>query len=189
MAEEIAAIEQVIPMQSYLNEEFTKDAFQKILLSNENSIFHVATHGMISSQADETFILAWKERKEDPDKNQCYIFEDELGQWLQNSRSSPIELLFFSATGAATGDPKAILGLERIALFSGARSTIASLWRVGDSARAAIFMDQFYRALINNNGNKAKALQSAQIHLLAEYPRDFDHPYYWGPFVLIENWL
>jgi CHAT domain-containing protein len=67
-------------------------------------VVHLATHGQFSSEADETFILAWDER----------IDVKQLGGLLQareQSARKPIELLVLSACQTATGDNRAALGL------------------------------------------------------------------------------
>lgn len=179
VANEIDAIEEHIRVQRFLNDEFTQTAFQKTLSASSAPIVHLATHGKFSSQLDETFIQAWNEDR---------ISVEELSDWLQRDRTEPIELLVMSACETATGDDRAALGLAGMAIRAGARSTVASLWQVDDAA-TAIFMDRFYEALADQSGNKAEALQSAQKHLIEDFVGDFDHPYYWAPFILLGNWL
>lgn len=98
---------------------------------------------------------------------------------------NPIELLVLSACQTAEGDRRATLGLAGVAVRSGARSTLASLWAVGDESTAKL-MGKFYEELANNpNITKSQALQLAQQHILQNKP----HPRYWAPYVLIGNWL
>lgn len=74
-----------------------------------------------------------------------------------------------------------------MAVRSGARSTVASLWTVNDQATAAL-MEQFYQALTQPaNQTRANALRQAQLKLL-ETP-GYRAPFYWASFVLIGNWL
>ena len=78
------------------------------------------------------------------------------------------------------------MGLAGIAVRSGARSTIASLWSVEDSATATL-MENFYQELAIAQTTKANALRRAQISLLKN--PQYTHPFYWAPFVLVGNWL
>ncbi|MEO1765381.1 MAG: CHAT domain-containing protein, partial [Cyanobacteria bacterium J06629_18] len=86
----------------------------------------------------------------------------------------------------AEGDKRAALGLAGVAVRSGARSTLASLWAVDDQSTSA-FMVEFYKQLSQPNMSKTEALRQAQISLIKQ--RGFKHPFYWAPFVLIGNWL
>ncbi|MGF1523782.1 MAG: CHAT domain-containing protein [Leptolyngbyaceae cyanobacterium] len=176
VATEIERIEQQIPAQTFLDNRFTRSNFAQILQQSSAPFIHLATHGEFSSQLDKTFIQAWDDR----------ISINDLSQWLQRDRSEPIELLVLSACETATGDQRAVLGLAGMAIRAGARSTIASLWQVDDIA-TSIFMTQFYEALATGSASKADALRTAQTHLIED--RNFRHPYYWAPFVLIGNWL
>jgi len=79
--------------------------------------------------------------------------------------------------GVSPGDE--LLGLIRGLLYAGARSLVLTLWDVHDQSAAA-FMAKFYRQWSSGNC-KSLALQAAMRELRKEYP----HPYYWAPFVLI----
>lgn len=175
---EIQAISQQLPVERYLNSEFTYEQFEQVLTTSSVPIVHLATHGTFSSNLDETYIQAWDER----------ISVNDLSRWLRGDRSEPVELLVLSACETATGDSRAALGLAGMAIRAGARSTVASLWQVDDAA-TSIFMTKFYEEISSRQGSKAEALKSAQQYLIEEFRGDFDHPYYWAPFVLIGNWL
>jgi CHAT domain-containing protein len=71
-----------------------------------------------------------------------------------------------------------LVGLNRVFIYAGAPSVIASLWRVNDEA-TAVLMTAFYRQL-RAGASKAQALQAAQVETRRHYP----HPYYWAAFVL-----
>jgi CHAT domain-containing protein len=96
-----------------------------------------------------------------------------------------------SACETATGDNQAALGLAGVAIRAGARSTVATLWQVNDYS-SAVFMGEFYRELVSvpaAQTTKARALQQAQRSLLKNPDNpDYQHPYFWAPYVLIGNW-
>ncbi|MGH8535819.1 MAG: CHAT domain-containing protein [Gammaproteobacteria bacterium] len=73
-----------------------------------------------------------------------------------------------------------------LALKAGARSVMASLWAVSDVSTSRL-VGLFFENLKNAKLTKAQALQRAQQHLLAD--DEYEHPFYWAPFVLIGNWL
>lgn len=179
VAEEVQQIEADIPSTVLLNQSFTRENFRQQLSRLPVSIVHIATHGQFSSNAAETFILAW----DSP------INVNELSQLLQGQEVSspePIELLVLSACRTAVGDRRATLGMAGVAVRAGARSTIASLWNVDDNSGATL-MGKFYEVLVQNPISKAEALRQAQRALLAD-PL-YTAPRYWAPFVLLGNWL
>lgn len=171
---------EIRPSTVNLNADFTRDRFQRTLLQSQAPIVHLATHGQFSSDRDQTFLLA----------SDGVIDIDKLANALSigsAARTTPIELLVLSACETASGDDRAPLGLAGIALKSGARSTVASLWKVNDAATSQL-MQRFYRELATRQVSKADALQRAQQEILAD-PRFRRHPYFWAPFILVGNWL
>lgn len=183
---EIARISNFVKTQTLLNEEFTRPQIQNKIESAPFSVIHLATHGQFSSKAEDTFLLTWKNR----------INVKDLGKWLKSPSSQlrdrrtrgegqPIELLVLSACQTAKGDNRAALGLAGIAVRSGARSTLATLWSVQDKSTADL-ISEFYRVLSQNGTTKAQALAQAQLSLLKN--PQYQHPYYWSGFVLVGNW-
>lgn len=94
----------------------------------------------------------------------------------------PLELVTLSgcATGLNVVSPgDELIGLVRGLLQAGAQSLVLSLWDVHDESTKQ-FMIGFYRQL-QNGASKAAALQAAMLELRKDWP----HPYYWAPFLLI----
>jgi CHAT domain-containing protein len=178
---EIKQISSQIKGQQLLNKEFTKANLQRQIQSTASPVIHLATHGQFSSEAVSTFILTWDEQVKVKD------FQ-ELLRGREQKQPTPVELLVLSACETAQGDKQAALGLAGVAIRSGARSTIATLWSVKDES-TALLMTNFYKELSQYQGkiNKAEVLRKAQISLLKS--EQFAHPFYWAPFVLVGNWL
>jgi CHAT domain-containing protein len=101
-------------------------------------------------------------------------------------RDDPLELLTLSACDTAAGDDRAALGLAGMAIKAGARSALATLWNINDEASVDLVVD-FYRELKDPSVSRAVALKRAQTKML-EDPR-YEHPGFWSPFLLINNWL
>lgn len=176
---EVKQISQTVPSSLLLNQQFTSQALADRLKSSHADVIHLATHGQFSSRLEDTFLLTWDGQ----------VNVKELSELLKNrsgDASKAIELLVLSACDTATGDDRAVLGLAGLAVKSGARSTIATLWPVKDRA-AKILMTLFYEQLRQSNITKAEALRQAQINLIRQ--TDFDHPFFWSAFVLVGNWL
>ena len=84
------------------------------------------------------------------------------------------------ATGmnvVAAGDE--LIGLQRGLFCAGATSLLLSLWDVHDLSTAEL-MRQFYVHFVRT-GSAAAGLQIAMQELRKQYP----HPYYWAPFVIV----
>jgi CHAT domain-containing protein len=171
---------EIRPSTVKLNTQFTTAQFKNVLRTSQAPIVHLATHGQFSSSRDQTFLLS----------SDGVIDIDTLAVALgagDSSRTAAIELLVLSACETAIGDSRAPLGLAGIALKSGARSTVASLWKVNDAATSQL-MQRFYKEVATRQTTKAVALQRAQREILAD-EQFRRHPYYWAPFILVGNWL
>ncbi|MEH1834184.1 MAG: CHAT domain-containing protein [Nostoc sp.] len=161
-----------------LDENFTSTTLAKTINAQAFRIVHLATHGRFSSKAKDTFILAADGR--------INVSElDSLLKSREQKRTEPVELLVLSACETAAGDNRATLGLAGVALRAGARSTLASLWEIGDNS-TALFIDEFYRQLIAGK-TTAEALRFAQLKLLKT--SEYNRPMYWAPYILVGNWL
>ena len=175
---EIEHIATLAPSQVFLNRDFTEANLKTLLDRLPFRVVHLATHGQFSSKPEDTFILTWDEK----------VGVRELKDLLEirnRNESIPIELLVLSACQTASGDDRAALGLAGLAVRSGTRSTLATLWSVNDRATAEL-MVEFYQQLATRT-SKAEALRQAQLALL--YSPEFARPYYWAAFVLVGNWL
>ncbi len=178
VASEIQQIQAEIPTKVLFNQQFTREAVQQQIQETAFPIVHLATHGQFSSKAEDTFLLTWDSR----------INVKDLDYFLrsrQRGEQNPVELLVLSACETATGDQRAALGLAGVAVRSGARSTLATLWQVNDTSTASL-MAEFYQELTQKQVSKAEALRQAQLKLLQQ-PK-YQDPYYWAPFVLVGNW-
>lgn len=180
--EEIDQITTIVTAKALLNEKFTRSNFQKRVENQPFSIVHLATHGEFSSKAEDTFLLAWDERINVKDLEQ---FLKGQGKSATLREREPIELLVLSACQTAKGDNRVALGLAGVAIRSGARSILATLWSVEDNSTAQL-ISKFYHLLIQKGVTKAEALRKSQLSLLKS--AQYNHPYYWAPFVLVGNW-
>jgi CHAT domain-containing protein len=180
VAEELKTIQsQVAETEQLIDRNFTEKALQAKIAQVPFLVVHLATHGQFSSQAEKTFILTWDDRINVNQFNQLLATGD---------RDEAIELLVLSACETLTGDDRAALGLAGVAVRAGARSTLATLWRVNDEA-TSLLMGQFYQQLGDKTQTitKAEALRQAQLALLKS--DRFNLPNFWASYVLVGNWL
>ena len=188
VTKELANIQQIFPKSKILlDREFTLTTLQE-QIQDSFSILHLATHGLFSSEPNNSFIITG---------NGNTVNFQQLSQILNDNDNVIPELLVLSACQTATGDEQAVLGLAGIAIRSGASSTLATLWSVEDASTAEL-ISHFYQELKKSEETKLAALRNAQLSLiesLRENPpfaelKDLPpHPYYWAPYVLVGNWL
>ena len=182
-----------------LDENFTLANLLAERDGTPHAIVHFATHAEFQSDdAEDTYIQLWDER----------LQFDRLRQldW----QDPPVELLVLSACRTAVGDESSELGFAGLAVRSGIKSVLASLWYVSDAGTLAL-MDGFYDRLSQEDAaTKAEALRQAQLALLrgeayirdgklvlpnGEAPLppdmqnlgevDFSNPFYWSGFILV----
>lgn len=167
----------------YLDEAFTRGALQRSL-EQEIPVVHLATHFKLSpgSEVDSYLLLGDGHRLSVKDLREPSL---PFGK---------VDLLTLSACDTAVdGDGNEIEGLSAVAQRKGARTVVASLWRVSDMGTERL-MRRFYSALRSNGFDRALALQQAQRDFLrqgATSKQDnspvpiLKRPYFWAPFVVM----
>lgn len=141
---------------------------------------HLATHARVSTQnpQDSGILLATadEEGREVPG----------FLSWADLYRLElDADLVVLSGCETALGkglDSEGIVGLARGFFYAGARSLLASLWRIDDEATADL-MEAFYRALLVEGTDPASALRQAQNTMRVS--RRWTSPFYWAGFVVI----
>lgn len=166
-----------LPSTVLLDDEFRIDDFKSRVQNNNYEIVHVASHGYFGGEVEDSWIMTHDD----------LIDLGELSALFKPKEFSdnPVELLILSACETAAGNDLAPLGLSGVALTSGARSVLGSLWVVSDTA-TQLLMDGFYEGLDQEQATKASALQSAQSGVLAS--GELEHPFFWAAFILVGNW-
>jgi CHAT domain-containing protein len=176
--EEMNAIRTLYQGDQLLNAEFSTPRLEQELKDHPYGILHIATHGWFASDTTQSYLLTYN--------GKLTINELDRLIGLFRYRKDPLELLTLSACQTGIGDDRSALGLAGVAIKAGARSALATLWFINDEASATL-VSEFYRQLRNPTQSKAQALQQAQQKLLAD--RVYEHPAYWSPFLLLNNWL
>ena len=176
--QEIVQLSQQLKANVIMDDEFQLKRFVGEVENHPYQVVHIASHGFFGRSAEDSFILT---------------YDDKLGikglaglLTPKKLAANPVELLVLSACQTAEGDERTPLGLSGVAVKSGARSALGSLWPVSDQA-ARKLLPAFYAQLRNPGATKAKAFQQAQLELLKS--DEFAHPTFWAPFILIGSWL
>lgn len=172
--DKIAATE--LPATFLRDDDFTQNALDRRLQDTDYSIVHIATHGQFGSDRQDTFILA----------ADAPITIETLGDLFSpyQQPDTRLEMLILSACKTATGNSREVLGIAGATVQAGARSSIATLWSVDDTA-SVIFAEALYNELGRPGVSRAAALRQAQLALMEQYP---GRPRYWAPYVLVGSW-
>jgi CHAT domain-containing protein len=180
-----------------LNQDFTIANLKVRRAASSYGIVHLATHAeFLPGTVNQSYIQFWHQRLRPTQFRELDL------------RVPVVQLLVLSACRTALGDPEAELGFAGLAVQSGSRAAIASLWSVSD-AGTVVLMAELYRqlrtapikaealrqaqlALLKGqvNGSQNLALRTGETRLPPEVVVDranLSHPYYWAAFTLIGN--
>lgn len=186
--------------KAFSNEFFTLENLKKQRVTTGAKIVHLATHGTFDTgNPGDSYIQLWNDK----------LTFDRLRQLTTDGER--IELLVLSACETAFGSVDAELGFAGLAVRSGVKSVLASLWQVDDAGTLGL-MSEFYRQLHQQERTvKAEALRQAQIAMIegdlrveagqlrsrsrgggVPLPEGEDHeelslshPYYWASFTMV----
>jgi CHAT domain-containing protein len=179
--------EGVLPGKILLDESFTKEGMDAGLRQQKYAVVHIASHFKFEP-GNET--------------NSYLLLGDGTRLTLDQVRNAPdyfkgVELLTLSACNTATtggsANGKEVECFAVLAQRRGAEAVLASLWPVAD-ASTRLLMQKFYQIRDSRPGTpKAEALRQAQVALLsgevkAPDGKDYSHPNFWAPFILMGNW-
>ena len=142
-----------------MNQDFTLGNLRAQREIRPFGIIHLATHSEFQpGEPKNSYIQLWDTK----------LRIDQMQQLRWNE--PPVNLLVLSACSTALGDAEAELGFAGLAVASGAKSALASLWEVSDEGTLGL-MTEFYRQLRAPRGGgnltiKAEALRRAQLQML-----------------------
>ena len=93
-------------------------------------------------------------------------------------------VVVLSCCHSSQGDVKAegVVGIARAFLAAGARSVLASLWKIDDAATLK-FMEIFYKQLVQKKQSAGNSLNQAMKEM--RQSENFNDVGLWAPFVLI----
>jgi CHAT domain-containing protein len=168
-----------VPVKRILDQEFTRKNFQQAMTSNSYQVVHLATHGQFGATRERTYLLAADDA----------IYVDQLSELFRTrgqSREDAVELLVLSACKTASGNDRAVLGIAGTAVQAGARSVIAGLWSLADDS-SVLFAQELYKNLGKSGTSRAEALRRTQAFL--KDSKEYQHPRFWAPYVLVGSWL
>jgi CHAT domain-containing protein len=147
-------------------------------------VIHLATHGYLhpSRPMSSGVLLTVPEKEPEPGETDN---DGTLQAWeIYSQLKLKAELVVLSACETGRGKEvkgEGLIGLTRALQYAGARSIVASQWKVADQSTATL-MVAFHR-LLRQGLPKDEALRQAMSRL--EHNPATSHPYYWAPFMLV----
>lgn len=146
-------------------------------------IIHFATHGVLDLEHPELsgIVLSMVDEKGQPQDGYLRLHD------IYNL-NLPAELIVLSACQTGIGKQikgEGLIALTRGFMYAGAKSIVASLWKVDDQATSEL-MAEFYKQMFMNKLRPAAALRVAQINLSKN--KRWQSPYYWAGFFLQGEW-
>jgi len=146
-------------------------------------ILHFATHGVLDSQRPElsAIVLSLVDERGEPQNGFLRLNE------IYNL-NLPADLVMLSACQTGLGKDirgEGLVGLTRGFMYAGAARVGTSLWKVDDSATAAL-MGRFYQAMLKEGKSPAAALRTAQLDMLKQ--KRWQSPYFWAAFTMQGEW-
>ena len=154
---------------------------ERLLNTNaaDYKILHFATHGLIDEKRPELSGIVLSRFDENGQKmDEFFRLHDIYGMNLNS------DLVVLSACNTGIGKEvrgEGLLSLNNAFLSVGAKSVMASLWKVEDGATLEL-MKNFYDAMANEKLTPSKALQKAQINL--QQSERYKSPFYWAAFTV-----
>ncbi len=168
----------------YLGEEATEEKAKAI--SKDVRYIHFACHGFL----DELFPLNSGLALSIPPAVMEGRDNGILQAWEVFERTRiDADLVTLSACETGLGKEmggEGLIGLTRAFQYAGARTVLASQWKVADVATSEL-MTRFY-SYLKAGLSKDRALQLAQIEFIRNPDRAISHPYYWAGFLLNGDW-
>ena len=177
-AAEIKAISQLFPNDTVLLEgkRATESALKSQPLENLKFV-HFALHGFSDTKIPERTALLLAD---DEHSTEDGLLQD---REIRDLRIAA-DLVTLSACDTGIGRLQGQEGISSMVssfLLAGARSVVASLWKVDDRS-TGVLMKHFY-AYLSKGQDKANALRLAKLDLIRQYQQDAV-PYYWAGFTL-----
>ncbi len=154
---------------------------EKLLNINaaDYKILHFATHGLIDEKRPELSGIVLSRFDENGQKlEEFFRLHDIYGMNLNS------DLVVLSACNTGIGKEvkgEGLMSLNNAFLSVGAKSVMASLWKVEDQATLELMKD-FYGAMVNEKLTPSKALRKAQIKMLRD--GRYRSPFYWAAFTV-----
>ncbi len=200
----------IVQGKAFLDDKFTYENFSHVL-QEKTPMVHIASHFAFDAinQRDSFLLLGDGKRLT---MGELFSQRKAILEHIDLLTLSACN----TGSGVKRGDGREIESFGALAQRYGAKSVIASLWPVAD-ASTAVFMREFYTEKNIHGRLKSSSLASVQRQFLQKkitsansetamlergkvispasstplkpsQSRDWSHPFFWAPFMLMGNW-
>lgn len=184
---EVTSLDWNVPEVQGINNYFNgkiytgKEAKERLFKSEVKNyrILHLAMHSLVDDQDPMNSRMVFTQ---DSDS----IEDGFLNAYELYNMNIPADMVVLSACQTGYGKlarGEGVMSLGRAFSYAGCPSIVMSHWKVNDASTASL-MDNFYKGL-SEGQSKSEALRSAKLSYLNNTDKIFQHPYFWGSFVVI----
>ena len=179
-----------INTKSLLQSDATEENLNKYSTSFE--LLHIATHGFYKDDGTLkinqynfglylTGALDYINNNKEKTQmiNEGIIYAPEIE--LLNLSKTKLVVLSTCETGFGRQSKIGKISLSSSFIMAGAKNVLSTLWKIDDKVTKE-FINEFYKKLIQLKNIKS-ALKQTQLEFLNKYKS----PYYWAPFMLLQN--
>ncbi len=164
-----------------LGEDATETAFKQ--MAGDFSILHLATHGYFNKL--NPLLSGLELEKDEENDGQLELYEIlELKLKAELVTLSACQTALGSGLFAEIPAGDDFVGLTRAFIYAGSQSVLATLWRVDDRSTMTL-MQNFYTRLKQSKEYESRAAALAMAQREMRSRKEYEHPYYWAPFVLV----
>jgi CHAT domain-containing protein len=171
---EAAEVARLLGTTAHLGKEATSELLHRVASGYE--LLHLSCHGV-------------------------YVSEDALASYLQLADGDwtardimglrlELDLVTLSACASGYKDQRPgdePVGLPSALLYAGVSSALVTGWNV-DAGAAMALMRSFYERLRPEAGREAVSKATALREAILALRREWAHPYYWAPFMMVGDW-
>lgn len=167
---------------------FTGSRATKQKIEDENlskyRFLHIAAHGLFNTLQPEHPGLVFSQFDEEGNRLDGLLSLKDIFQIRLNA-----DLVVLSACQSGLGAEfpgEGLTGLKYGFFYAGTQSVVAGLWQVDDKS-TAVLMEEFYRALREDQLTAPAALQQAKLKIYEQPGRK--SPFYWAAFTMNGEYL